>query len=94
MLHWLPVRQRIHFKILLLNDKSINDMALEYLCEQVSLNKSSQKLMSFSQILLLVPVSPLKSYDNCAFSLAALTLLNRLLADIRNSSSLEILSLL
>jgi len=27
-LHWLPVRQRIHFKILLLTYKCINDMAL------------------------------------------------------------------
>ena len=26
-LHWLPVRQRIHFKILLITYKSINDMA-------------------------------------------------------------------
>jgi len=31
-LHWLPIRQRIHFKILLITDKSINDMAPEYLC--------------------------------------------------------------
>ena len=34
-LHWLPVRQRIHFKILLITCKSINDMAQEYLCEKV-----------------------------------------------------------
>jgi len=32
-LHWLPVRQRIHFKILLITYKSINDMAPEYLCD-------------------------------------------------------------
>jgi len=31
-LHWLPVRQRIHFKILLITYQSINDMAPEYLC--------------------------------------------------------------
>ena len=30
-LHWLPVRQRIHFLILLITYKSINDMAPEYL---------------------------------------------------------------
>ena len=35
-LHWLPVRQRIHFKILL-TYKAINDMAPEYLCEQCPL---------------------------------------------------------
>ena len=35
-LHWLHVRQRIHFKILLKTYKSINDMGPEYLCELVS----------------------------------------------------------
>jgi len=40
-LHWLPVRQHIHFKILLITYKSINDMAPEYLCELVSIRKSS-----------------------------------------------------
>ena len=29
-LHWLPVRWRIHIKILLITYKSINDMAPEY----------------------------------------------------------------
>ena len=51
-LHWLPVRQHIHFKILLIVYKSINDMAPEYLCELVSIRKSSRKLRSSSQILL------------------------------------------
>ena len=35
-LHWLPVRQRIHFKIMLITYKSINDMAPEYLSALVS----------------------------------------------------------
>ena len=42
-LHWLPVRQGIHFKILLITSKSINDMAPEYLSELVSIRKSSRK---------------------------------------------------
>ncbi|KAK2170581.1 hypothetical protein LSH36_2g17002, partial [Paralvinella palmiformis] len=86
-LHWLPVGHRIHFKMLL-TYKSINDMAPEYLCELVSIRKSSRKLRSSSQILLQVPVSRLKSYGDCAFSVAAPNLWNRLLADIRNASSL------
>ena len=88
-LHWLPVRQRIHFKILLITYESINDMAPEYLCELVCIRKSSRKLRSPSQLLLQVQVSRLKSYDYCAFSVAAPTLWNRLPADIRNVSSLE-----
>jgi len=89
-LYWLPVRQCIHLKILLITYKSIDDMAPEYLCELVSIRKSSRKLRSSSQILMQVPVSRLKSCDDCAFSVVAPTLWNRLLADIRNASSLEI----
>ena len=58
-------------------------------CELVSIRNSSRKLGSSSQILLQVPVYWLKSYGDCAFNVAALTLLNRLLADIENASSLE-----
>jgi len=61
-------------------------MAPEYLCELVSIRKSSRKL---SQILLQVPVSRLKSYGDCAFSVAAAILWNKLPANIRNASSLE-----
>ena len=65
-------------------------MASEYLCELVSIRKSSPKLRSSSQILLQVPVSRLKSYGYCAFSVATSTLWNRFLADIRNGSFLEV----
>jgi len=50
-------------------------MALEYLCELVSIRKSSPKLRSSGQIILQVPVSGLKSYGDCAFSVAVPTLL-------------------
>ena len=88
-LHWLPVRQRIYFKILLIIYKSINDMAPEYLCELVSNRKSSRTLRSSSQIPMQVPVIRLKSYGDCAFSVAAPTLWIMLPAYIRNASSLE-----
>jgi len=64
-------------------------MAPEYLCELVSIRRSSRKLRSSSQVLLQVPVSRLKSYGDYAFSVAALTLWNKLPADIRNAPSLE-----
>jgi len=72
--HWLPVRQPIHFKILLIAYKSINNMAPYYLYELVSIRKPFPKLMSSSQILLQVPVSRLKSYGDCTFSVAVPTL--------------------
>ena len=58
-------------------------MAPEYLCELMSIRKASPKLRSFSQILLQVPVSRLKSCGDCAFSVAAPTLWTRLPTDIR-----------
>ena len=61
-------------------------MAPEYLCELISIRKSSRKLRSSSQILLQVPVSRLKSYGDYAFSVSAPDLWNKLPANIRNDS--------
>ena len=77
--HWPPVRQRILLKIVLTTYKYINDIAPEYLFELLSIKKSSRKLKSSSLILLQVPMSRLKSYSDCAFSVAAAILWNRLL---------------
>jgi len=81
-LHWLPARQRLHFKMLLIIYKSINDVEPEYLYGLVSIRKSSRKLRSSSQILLQLPLSQLKSYGDCAFSGVAATLWNWLPAII------------
>ena len=70
-LHRLPVRKRMHFKIVLITFKYISDMTPEYLCELVSIKKSSRKLKSSTQKLLQVSLSRLKSYG--AFSVAAPT---------------------
>ena len=63
-------------------------MTADYLCELVSIRKSSRKHRSPSQMQLQMSVSRLRSYGDCAFSVAAPTLWNRLPADIRNASSL------
>ena len=64
-------------------------MAPEYLCELVSIRKSSLKLISSSQLLLQVLVYWLKSYGDCAFSVVVPILWNKLSADIRNASSIK-----
>ena len=89
-LHWLPVRHLIHFKSLLITYNFINDMAPKYLCELVPIRKSFRKLRSSIQILLPVPVSQLKSYGDCAFSVAGPHFVEySFQTDIRNASSLE-----
>ena len=47
--------------------KSINCIASEYLCELVSIRKSSREIRSSSQILLQMSISRLKCYDDCTF---------------------------
>ena len=62
-------------------------MAPVYLCELASIRRSFRKLRSSIQILLQMPVSRLKSYGDCAFSIATPNLWKRLTADIRNYAS-------
>ena len=54
-------------------------MAPEYLCELVSIRMSTRKLRSSSQILVQVPVSRLKSYGDCTFSVAASSFCHQIL---------------
>ena len=93
-LHWLPVKQRIHFKILVTTYKCITGKAPEYLCELLSIRRSSRVLRSSNQLLLQMPVSKLKSYGEGAFSVAGPTLWNRLPEEVRNKPSLESFKLL
>ena len=58
-------------------------MVPEYLCELVSIRKSSRKLRLSGHILLQVPVSRLKSYGYGVFSAAVPTLYNILPAEMR-----------
>ena len=81
----LHVKQRIHVEMLLTTYKSITDQALEYLCELLSIRKSSRKLGSSSQIPLQVYVSRLRSYGDCAFNVGASVWLNMLPEDIINA---------
>ena len=69
--HWLSVSQHINLKILLTGYKSNNHVVSAYLCELVSIAKSSRNLTSSSQILLQMPGSRLKSYGYCEFMVAA-----------------------
>ena len=55
-LHWLPVRARIHFKILILVFKAIHGLATPYIRDLISVrSKSSYNLKSNSSLLLEPP---------------------------------------
>lgn len=87
-LHWLPIRQRIDFKILLLTWKCINDIAPSYLKDLLVPYSPARQLRSSNKLLLSVPRT-ISSYGDRSFSASAPKLWNSLPTDIRETSSLE-----
>ena len=87
-LHWLPVKQRIQFKILTLTFKALNGLAPEYLLDLLTVKENARTLRSSSELLLCVPKSHYKLYGDRAFCVDAPTLWNKLPSDIRKSKSL------
>ena len=86
-LHWLPVKARIEYKILLITYKIITDCCPLYLKNLVC---SIYDLRSTSSNLLRQPRSNTKHYSDRAFSYAAPRLWNSLPDHVRNSQTIEI----
>lgn len=87
-LHWLPVRQRISFKILVYVYQCVNRMAPVYLQDLIQDYVPSRSLRSGSQLLLRVTRIRYKSSDR-AFKVAGPALWNSLPLAIRQSPSLQ-----
>lgn len=84
-LHWLPIHQRIAFKILVLTHKCINKTRPTYLQELIETvqPRRSGLRSQYDPYLLLRPRIKLKTFADRSFSVAALTLWNQLPAHIR-----------
>ena len=65
-LHWLPVEQRIIFKILLLTFKALNNLYPSYISDLLETYKPTKSLRSSSRNLLAIPRSKLKSHGDRA----------------------------
>ena len=63
-LHWLPVRYRIIFKILLLTCKALNGQTSNYKKDLLRYKNSGRVSRSSNKHLLVEPVAKLKTYDN------------------------------
>ncbi len=87
-LHWLPVRFRIDFKVLLLVFKCLNGLAPEYLSDLLSIH-NPVNLRSSNQRQLNVPRARLKLRGDRAFSIAAPKLWNSLPVYIRTASTVH-----
>ena len=91
-LHWLPVQQRIQFKILM-TYKAYHGLAPVYICELISgLSRTTNVTLRSANRLLLNPGPRVhtSSYGGRAFSVAAPNLWNKLPDHIRRSPSLTV----
>ncbi|XP_067021901.1 uncharacterized protein [Acropora muricata] len=82
-LHWLPITQRIWFKVLLLTFKAIHKLSPVYLQELISKYSPSRKLRSSDAMLLERHSYNLKTYGSRAFRVAAPELWNKLPREIK-----------
>ena len=87
-LHWLPVKARIEFKLMLLTYKCMNNQAPVYLKELLTSYETNRDLRSSNRELLKTPKTKLKTCGDRAFSKAAAVLWNDIPHDIRSSDSL------
>ena len=89
-LHWLPVRFRIDFKLLLFVFNAINGLAPSYLSEILTFRNCGRALRSSGQLLLEVPRSRLKQRGDRSFAVTAPRLWNKLPPDIRTITDLSL----
>ena len=89
-LHWLPVRYRINFEILLITFKVIHGLAPNYLSELLTCKtKCNYNLRSTSEILLQQPrIKTLRTLGDRSFTVAAPALWNNLSNGIRSATSI------
>ena len=84
MLHWLPVRQRLQYKIDLLTFKALNNMAPSYISDLLTKFNPGRELRSTSTNRLNVPPAGNTDYYNDkTFSIAAPKVWNNLPPHLR-----------
>jgi exonuclease III len=89
-LHWLPVKQRIHYKILLFVYKALNGLAPQYIRDLIQPVQHVRTLRSSSKCLLNVPRSNSVTYGDRGFSMAGPVLWNSLPEPLQKSESIDI----
>ena len=91
-LHWLPIRERITFKILLLAYKTRNATAPRYMSELLPVYTPLRSLRSEGLGLITTPRYRLEMYGKKTFSVQASRLWNQLDNNIKTSESVTILT--
>ena len=88
-LHWLPIKSRIKFKVLLLAFMCYYTMAPSYLCDVLKHYVPNRALRSGKKNLFVVPRVKTKYYGNRSFSYAAPELWNKLPSTLRATDSVD-----
>ena len=82
-LHWLPIRQRIQFKVLTLMHGAVHNRTPRYLSDRIVPHAPSRSLRSATKSLVAVPRINLERYGRRSFSCAGPTLWNALPLGLR-----------
>ena len=88
-LHWLTVKNRIIFKILLIMFKALHGLAPGYLSDLITPYRPSRSLRSMVANLLILPKCRTKTYGERAFAVAGPTLWNSLPQFMRELTSVN-----
>ena len=88
-LHWLPVKQRIEFKISVLVYKCLNEVAPQYLCKLLHFYAKDRDLRSADDKTLLETPLVRTKFGERAFCYYAPKIWNSLPKDIRSSKSID-----
>ena len=88
-LHWLPVEQRIEYKVLLLTYKALHGKAPAYISQLLSLYTPTRPLRSENKNLLRVPRCRLEGFGRRCFAYAAPSLWNPLPTPVKCASSID-----
>ena len=88
-MHWLPIKQRIVYKILITTYKAYHSIAPKYICDLITRREYKRELRTNDQMNLVVPFVKRKHFGERSFSYAAPREWNKLELSIRKSESLE-----
>ena len=88
-LHWLPIRERINYKIIMWVYKCLHNQALQYLTSLFKIKENIRNLRSSEKALLLdIPYTNRKSYGNRSFRVNGAKTWNELPNSIRSIESI------
>ena len=90
VLHWLPIKARIEYRILLMVYKIIHVLAPEYLSDLATIYTPKRSLRSINETKLVVPKSKTVMYGVESFASAAPKLWNSLPNELREAESVGI----